>query len=205
MAVEPQNRPVIFGSQLRAPHVFHANERPVAPRLQNDVVEFRRLAEPSYGPHADLKRVLLQCRRLADLSGGYLHVLFLQRAQDVRGRQAVLGHFRGIQPQAHSVLAFPEDNRVAHPFHALQRVLHVNIEIVAEEQAAVLALVGIHAGAEHESANLLRDDDARIFHFVRKPAERLIYAILYVHRGQVHTARYVKDHCDLARAVVAAR
>jgi len=51
---------------------------------------------------------------------------------------------------------------------------------------------------------LFRNDDAGIFHGVGQAALRLADAVLDVHGGQVHVARYVKGHGDLAGTVIPA-
>src|SRR5207302_11377587 len=172
---------------------------------QNDVVEFGGLAQPSHRPYANLKGMFLLRGRQANLSRRHLNVLFLQGVHNVCRGQPVLSHFCGIQPQAHGVLAFAKNDGVAHAFDAFNRVFHVNVQVIAQEQAVVLFLVGVHAAAKNESADLLGDDDAGVFDGVGKPPERLVDAVLHVHGGQVSVARDVKNDGDLADTVVSAR
>src|SRR5438270_608544 len=90
MSIKSQARAVIFGPQFRAAHIFDPHQRSVRARLQNDVLEFRRLRKPADRAHADLKSLPAWRGRLADLPRGYLHVLLLQRRKNVRSRQSAL-------------------------------------------------------------------------------------------------------------------
>ena len=40
------------------------------------------------------------------------------------------GHLDWVEPQAHGVLALAKDHHIAYARHALERVLHVHVEIV---------------------------------------------------------------------------
>ena len=205
MAVESKNGAVILRAQFRVADISQSHERAVVSRLQYDVVELRGLAEAPHRPHADLVRLPFWRRRLPDLSGRDLHVLFLQCAKHACRRQSALRQFRGIEPKAHGIFALAENNRVANSLDALKRIFDVHVHIVTEEQTVVLSGIGIDAGAEHKSADLLRDDDSRVLDFIRQPPECLVYPVLNVHRRQVDISRYVKYHRDLARSIVAAR
>ncbi len=183
MPVVAQPRTVTLRAQLRAAHVFHAHQRSVRAGFQNDVVEFRRFAQPPDRPHADLIRLPARRRRLADLPGRYLHVLFLQRRQNVRGRQSALRHFRGIEPQSHGVLALAENDGVRNAGHALEGIANIHVHVIAEEQTVVLPAFRVHAGAKHKSAGLLADKNSRVLHFVRQAPQRLVDPVLHIHRS----------------------
>ena len=81
-----------------------------------------------------------------------LHVLLGERAQDVGRGEAARGHAQRVEPQAHGIFALAEILHVGDAGDALQRVAHVEINIVAEKQAVVLAVFGIDACAENEIA-----------------------------------------------------
>ena len=61
-------------------------------------------------------------RRLADLAGRDLHVLFGQRVLHVDGGDAEIGEPVGIEPDAHRIAPLAEDLDVAHAGQALQRI-----------------------------------------------------------------------------------
>ena len=133
MAVESKQCAVIFRAQLRVTDVFQSHQRPIGSRFQNYFVKLRRFAEPSHCPHADLVRLPLLRRWLADLPGRHLHVLFLQRAKHIRRCQSALSQFRRVEPQAHGIFALSENDRVADSFDALEGIFYVHVHVVAEE------------------------------------------------------------------------
>ena len=69
----------------------------------------------------------------------------LQRGNTPVAVKPALRHPRRIEPQPHGVLPLAENDRVADARHALQRVLHVDVEIIAQKQAVVLPVFGINA------------------------------------------------------------
>ena len=129
----PQLSAVIFGAQFGPPNIFHANQRSVAPGFENDVLKLRGLAQPADSPHADLEHLVLRRRLLSHLARGDLDVLLRQRRNHIRRRQSPCRQTRRIKPQAHGVLALAEDDDVGHTMDALQRILHVNVEVIADK------------------------------------------------------------------------
>src|SRR5204862_2555348 len=102
-------------------------------------------------------------RRLrAERAGRDLDVLLLQRAGDVTRRDLPRRQALRIEPQPHRVLALAEDGDVADARHALQRVLDVDVDVVAEEERVVLSLFRIDAGRHDETGGLLADGDAKL-------------------------------------------
>ena len=75
LPVVEQVRGVTFRPQFRAPHIAQAHQSSVGVCLQNDVVELRRLAQTSDGPHADLIILPGNGRLLSNFSRSDLHVL----------------------------------------------------------------------------------------------------------------------------------
>ena len=152
VAVEAEDATVILGTQLGAPHVAHAHQVAVRTCLQNDVFKFRWLDEPSHRAHADLITLIRARRGLADLSGSDLDILLGKRAQNVRCSQAACRHAKRVEPQAHGIFPLAKILYVGDTGNPLERVAHVEIDIVAEKKAAVLAVVGVDARAEDEIA-----------------------------------------------------
>ena len=143
-------------------------------------------------------------RRLANLSGGDLNVLFLQSVENIGGGQLPLRHAARIEPQTHGVFALTKNHHVANSGDALHGVFDVDVQVIAEEQAVVRAAIGINTGGKNEAAELLGDDDAGVFDFVGKTAEGLVDAVLDVNGSEVDVAGYIKGDRDLAAAVISA-
>ena len=196
---------VALGAELGARDVLHAHERAVGRALQDDVVEFHRIGQPSGGADADLKGLSRARRLLSDGTRRHLDVLLAQRLHDFAGRDVAAGEAIGIEPQAHGVAADAEDDHVADAGHALELVDDEAIDVVADEERIVLAVLGICSGGEHEVRRHLRDRDADLLDLVRQPPFGLRDAVLDVDGGDVEISRDLERDGDRARAVVAAR
>ncbi len=165
----------------------------------------RDLPQTARGAHADLVRLSLTRGRVADAAGGDLNVLLAQRIDDVAGGQLARGQLGRVEPEAHRVLAFAEDHDVADAGKALERVLHVDVDVVAHEERVVSAGLAVHASAEHEVRRLFLDGDAGRPHLGRHASDRLVDAILDVDRGEIDVTGHVEGDVDLADAGVRAR
>jgi hypothetical protein len=203
-ALESQLRRIRFRAELCAADVAHPDERPALTRLENDVVELVRLPEAADSAHAELIHLPGGRRRLSQAAGGDLNVLLPQRVHDVICRDLARRHAVGIEPQPHRVLPLAEDDDVRDAGNALQRVAYVDVEVVAQEQRVVLAVLGVDTNRRDESGRLLLDGDAGRAHFRRHAAERLVDAVLHVDGSHVLIARDVERHADLADAAVRA-
>src|SRR5204862_3938381 len=87
---------------------------------------------------------------------------------------------------------------------ALQRVAHVDVDVVAHERRVVAAVLGVDGGSEHEVAGALDHGDSGLLHLGGQASHGDVDAVLDVHRGQVRVAGQVEGGEDLAGAVVAA-
>ena len=123
--------------------------------LDDDFVELVRVREPAHDAHRDLESLLRVGWRLPELAGGNLDVLLLERVHHVGCGQAAGGQAHGIEPHAHGVLALAEDHYIAHAGHALERVLHVDVQVVGDVFARVAAVARKEAGAEDEVVSWL--------------------------------------------------
>ncbi len=160
VAVEAKLAAVVFGAQLRMSDIHQANQRAIAARLQDDVVELRRLGEPPDRAHADLVHLGGRRGLGADLAGGDLDVLLLQGGDDIgRGQPARRQPVR-IEPETHGVLALAEDLHIGDALDALDRVLDVDVDVVADELVVVAIALAVEAGRKHERAGHLVDGDA---------------------------------------------
>ena len=135
--------------------------------------------------HRNLECLLRVGWRLPKLAGGNLDVLLGQRIHHIGGGQVARGQAHRIEPDAHGVLALAEDHHVAHAGHALERVLHVHVEVVGDEFAGVAAVERIEAGAENEVEVGFGDDDAGGDHLAGQAALHAGHAVLHVHGGDV--------------------
>ena len=184
-AAVAQIRRVGLGAELDAPDVADPHQRAVLAGLDDDVLELRRLGETAHRADADLEHLLGRRRRIAEGAGRHLQVLLAQRVDDVAGADVPRRQLGRIEPQAHRELALAEDDDVADAGHALDGVLDVQVDVVAEELRVVAVVLREEAEAAEKPGRVLRHRDAGRAHVGRHAAERLVDAILDVDRRQI--------------------
>ncbi len=131
MAVQAAGVGVILGAELDARDVVQPHHRAVGTGLDDDLAELvgRRQSRPL----GDDRRQHLRRRpRLrAELAGGDLRVLRLQRGDDVGGRQRHARQLERVEPDPHRILR-AEGREVADPGNARDLVLQGRDEIVGD-------------------------------------------------------------------------
>jgi hypothetical protein len=93
--------------------------------LDDDVLELRRAREPSHGPDRVLKVIAPGRRRLTEATGRDLHVLLADGAYHVGGGQVARDNPLGVEPDAHAVVARPEDTDITHTRKTGEGVSHL--------------------------------------------------------------------------------
>ena len=78
---------LVLRAQLDPRHVAHAQHRAVGVGAQHDVAELLGRGQPALGLHVDLELLVVADRPRADAADRRLHVLRLDRGDDVRRRQ----------------------------------------------------------------------------------------------------------------------
>ncbi|OLC65647.1 MAG: hypothetical protein AUH79_07285 [Betaproteobacteria bacterium 13_1_40CM_4_64_4] len=158
LAVEVAADVVILRAELDAAHVREARDLPVLARLHHDVGELDGVLEVDAGGR----------RRLANASSRDLHVLLLQRLQDVCGGHAARGQRRRVEPDAHAVVARAEEADITHPRQPGERVLHLDGGVVAEVELVVALARREQVHAQEDHRRLLLHRDALALHLVRQ-------------------------------------
>ena len=95
--------------------------------LHDDLLELFGVRETTLRVDRQIKRNgrALRHRRLADSTGGNLHVLFLDRLDHIAAGHPERRQPLRIEPDAHAVIARAEKRHIAHARNACQVVLHV--------------------------------------------------------------------------------
>jgi hypothetical protein len=112
-------------------------------------IEFLGLAQAAERRHRNLERVTRGNRRLPDNPGGDLDILLTQRLDDVARRDVADREPRGIKPDAHAVLAQPEEVDLTDSFDAPERIAHLDEREVADVEL-VVALVRREEMHDHQ-------------------------------------------------------
>jgi hypothetical protein len=161
---EAQVGRVGLGAQLDAADVADPHQRgalAALARLDHDVLELLGLGQPAAHAHAQVVGLVLVGGRVAERPGRDLQVLLAQRRHHVAGGDLARRQPRGVEPDAHRVLALAEDDDIADARHALDRVAHVGVEVVAHELRAVAVVLRVEAEAAQEARGVLEHRDAR--------------------------------------------
>ncbi len=136
-----RRRAVALRAQFGAPDIPDAYQRAVGGALHDDVLELRRIGQSSGRANADRERLPFPRRLLPDRARRDLDVLFPQRRHHIVRREAASGKTVGIEPDPHRVTADAEHLHVADAGNALDFVNDEAIEVVADEERIVLALL----------------------------------------------------------------
>ena len=131
-----------FAAQFDVGDVLQTQERAVGLREQHDFTElFGRLVASAVF-HRVLERVL---GVLAQRTGRRFDVLLGQRRRHVRRDELVLGHYVGLQPDAHRVFC-AEGEHLADAADTLDARLDVDLQVVRQEGL----VVGVIGAVERE-------------------------------------------------------
>ncbi len=131
-SIELQLAAVGLSAKFGMAHIFELHDA-VRRVLDDDSVEFVRRTQSSRCAHGDLEILFPVRRRLSELTRCDDDVLLPQRIDHIGGRENAGGQARRIEPDAHGVFALAEYLDVANTGYALQRVLYIDVEIVADE------------------------------------------------------------------------
>jgi hypothetical protein len=196
---------VALRTKFDAPDVTQAQEPAVGVRAQDEVTELFRGAEAALGVDRDLVRLIATDRRRADCPGRDRDVLSLERGHDVAGREPVLVHPDGIEPEAHRVAALAEDADVVDAADALEDVDDIERRIVAQHDAIEVRVGRRERHTEDKGAVVLGDRQAGVTNLRREAAKRVLYRGLHVGRSVVDAAVEKEGTCDGDAAVARRR
>src|SRR6266478_214075 len=105
-------------------------------------------------------------------------VLRLDRIDDVRNCDAQLREFVRLHPEPHCILSGSENLRLAYAIQAGDRIVEVDVRVVAKELCIEGALRGKQANQHERSGYRLSDSDPVGANFGRKLAGRQLLARL---------------------------
>ena len=141
-AVEIERLAVGLGAEFDAADVADSGDLAAirAGGLDDDVFELADIVEPAFDVERVLEILSRRRRRRADLAGGDLLALLLDRVDDIlRGQPARLQQVR-VEPNAHGVLAGAEDSHRANAGKASYFVLYADDGVIRQKQAVVAAV-----------------------------------------------------------------
>ncbi|EXI75602.1 MAG: hypothetical protein AW07_00913 [Candidatus Accumulibacter sp. SK-11] len=134
---------VVARTEFDARDIAETDTRAVRIGANDDRGELRGVGEaPLRGDRVD-QILSLADWRLADLAGGELCVLLVDRPRHVAGSQLQLRQSVRLQPDAHGVVLGAEDLHVGRPRQPLQAVEDVQRHVVRGEEVVVAAVGSI--------------------------------------------------------------
>src|SRR6202171_4138013 len=194
-------RVIAFRADFRAPNIFELHD-PLARVLDDDAFEFLRLGEPSHYAQRHLKFLLRIGGRAAQLSRGYFDVLLLQSGDYVGGGKLSCSQLCRVEPYAHGILAFAEDDDVADPRNPLQGILDVDVQVVGDVLVRKAVIGRVESRGKTEVGICLGDGHACVLDFLWQAALGRRYPVLHVDRGNVQVISGAEGYVDVAGAVV---
>src|SRR2546422_693784 len=120
--------------QFDAGHVLHAHDGAVQVGADDDLAKLLRRLEPPLREHRVRLLHALGRRRRAHLARRVDRALLLDRGDEVGHGEPEFGQHIRLHPDAHGVIAGPEQPYLPHARHAVEDVVDVNIGVVREEQ-----------------------------------------------------------------------
>ena len=130
-------------------------------------------AQPALGGHRQGEFHRIAGRRLADLAGGELRVLFLNGLTDIADGEVQFGHAVRLEPDAHGVVGLGKQRNLTGAGDALEFVHHVDVGVVADE-IGVLGAVGADRRDHQDVGGSLLDGETVLAHVRRHQRIRQI-------------------------------
>src|SRR3984893_2376129 len=137
LAVEGEDLAIGLRAELYAADVAHVDHLPVLRGLDHDVFELADVVEAAGDVERILEGLRARGRRHAELAGRDLLVLAFESVDDIFGRQREGIELVGVEPDAHRILAGPEDIDLAHARQARELRLQRDGRVIGKEKAVV--------------------------------------------------------------------
>ena len=201
LVVEVGVQRVVLRAQLDAGDVAQARHRPVRLGADHDVLELLGRTQPPQGADRQGEPARRHRRGLVDRACRHLEVGRPQRQHDFAGRQVARGDPRGIEPDAHRVVAAAEHQHVADAVDASQHVLHVERGIVRDVLLVAAAVRRDHVHDHHQVGRGLADHDAETLHVLGQARLGDRDAVLHQHLRLVDVDAGLEHDVDRQAAV----
>ena len=207
MAVLRENLAIGLRAELDAADILDTHELAAGARagFHHHILVLLDLAEPAGNIDRVLEILARRYRRNADLAGGHLLALRLQRLNHILRRQSEPVQLVRVHPDAHRILPGAEHGDIADAGYARQFIAQTDGAVIGEVEA-VAALVGRGQRDEHQDrGGLFLHRDALRLHRGRQLRERARHAILHQHLREIEIGADLERHDERVGAVSRAR
>ena len=201
LSIEREDLTIGLRPELDGGDVAHPRDLPGLAGLHDHRREFGRIAELARDIERVLERLARGRGRRADLAGGDLLALLLQRLDHVLRHEPARPHLVGIEPDAHRVLAGPEHDDIADARQPGDLVLELDGREIGEIET-VVALV--RRGQRHDLQDrrrILLHDHALRLHRLRQRGQRARDPVLHQDLRDVEIDADLERHRQRVGAV----
>ena len=139
-AVDATDELIVLRTQFHASHVFQSEQRAIRIGAHNNVFKFAGLTQATAGGNAVHQFLRATGGCLTDFACSELRILLIDGADDVVGRYLQLRHPVRPHPDAHGVIFRTENLYVGRAGDALERIQHVQRDVIRNEQIIATAI-----------------------------------------------------------------
>ena len=204
LVVERKNLAVGLGAEFDPADVAHTRDVTAIAGLDDHVLELAGVVQPPADVQRILERLPFRSRRRADLPGGDLLALLLDRRDDVLRHQVARLQLVRIEPDPHRILAGAEHRDVADAGQTRQLVADIDGGVIAQEQAVIGRFRRRQRHEQQNRRRLLLHGDALVLHRLRQLRQRARHPVLHQHLREVEVGADLERHRQRIGAVGAA-
>jgi hypothetical protein len=194
----------IGGAEFQPRHIAEAQDRAIGIRPDDDLLELLDRGETAGRLDIELELLFVGDRLGADAPHRRLHVLRLDRGDDVARGQAKARQAVGSQPGAHRVILGTRQHRIADTRRALDLIEDVDGDVVGDEQRIVGALGRIDGNDAEHGRGFLLDADTLALHFLRQFRQCHLDTVVEIDRVDVGIGAKLERGREGIAAVIAA-
>ena len=168
----------VRGAEIGPGDVAEPQHRSVRIGADDDVLELGDRGQPALGLDVELELLVVRDRPRADPADRRLDVLRLDRVDDVAGGQAEPGEPIGSNPGPHRIVLRAVERRVADAGRALDRVEHVDGDVVRQKELVVRVLGRVERDDAEQGRRLLLHRNALALNLLRQARQRNLHPIV---------------------------
>ncbi len=195
---------VVARRQLHPSDIAHASDLAVRAGLDDDFAKLLLIGESALGADRVLKGGrALRDRLCANDAGGDLHILLLDRLDNILRGQSARGNLVRIKPEAHRIFSRPEDIDIADAVDPSELIANLEERVIAGEDR-IERSIGRNQVHDHgDIGRLLFRRHADALHLGRQRGNGDGHTILHEHLRRIEIGAELES--DVQRHVAVAR
>ncbi len=190
---------VQLGSQLGPAYIPDPHGGAVRVGADGDGGKFLRCPEQVLNDDGCVQALALHRRHSAELSRGDLHIVNLERRDDVFNGQLIIRQLVGIEPDAHGIFR-AENLRLAHTRHTRQNALQVGNGIIGQVLHVHTAVFG-NQGDHHQVVSCgFSDRDPPALDHLGQVRHGALQFVLHLRPGKIRIGACLEGQLDSGAA-----